>query len=192
MIKFVALCGLHDAGKSAVASRLASQVPGCVVVTKLDVLRALHAKQATPGVNWYDWYRTKYLEEGPSIVMQQVIDQVLLDVPSGTNMLVIDAVHSAIEWRTLRERFPAALVLVASPPDVRLVRRHGYLALEDDVRRIRFAHDADMVDCLFASADWVVPGCLETLVLDYVLEAFLGWFRKMPSRMQPSGSNGRL
>lgn len=155
----IGLTGLHGAGKSYIG-KLLEEVLGWEHFKKREYLQKLYhssEKRRSPP-NWLEWQSKLYLKKGSFKVMQEILAK---DIPT-QQVLVVDAVHNAEEWRAVRAiESRAILIGVFSPSSIRAIRRDPEEELLDK-KRIAHWHESndDDIVCLLSHVEWAFTGTM--------------------------------
>lgn len=144
----IGITGLHGAGKSFFCNTIPPKF-GFKVFSKKKELAKIY-KIKTGRDDWENWYRKEY-EKDPT----KITEFMLLGINQKDNV-ILDAVHSPIEWHIIKENFPnAELVEVISPDWVRS-KRITSLEMEKDKKRIKYWHSEN--GCLLSEVMWSFNG----------------------------------
>lgn len=156
---FIALTGLHGAGKSYFSLNIAKSF-NFMVYNKKEIVRKLCERATGNPDNWNRWYNDEY-EKDPVAMTKRI----LYELPLEQN-IILDAVHSNLEWDIIKSIVPdAALAVVITPYEIRKERKGEYGIDKGDASRIRYWHtNGATTDCLLTSACWSFNGAasLET------------------------------
>jgi len=168
-MKCVGLCGLHGAGKSYIAARL-RELGGWTVLDKRLELKRLYENgwfRRSKDESWEAWYRSTYERFGSGSVMLKVLESIRI---STVSVVVVDAIHTPDEWRSLQGYAPESVLAgVWAPQAIRDVRRDE--PSEMDARRVHFRHNNNV--CLMSTVEWAFPGSLPGELLDRLCQEFI-------------------
>ena len=111
----IGITGLHGAGKSYFCNTISPEF-GFKVFSKKQELAKIY-KTKTGRDDWENWYRKEY-ETDP----KKITEFILLGINESEN-IILDAIHSPVEWHIIKQHFPnAELVEVITPEPIRLQR----------------------------------------------------------------------
>lgn len=168
-MKCVGLCGLHGAGKTHIAARL-RDLGGWTVLDKRLELKRLYGSgwfRREKHEAWEAWYRSIYERFGSGPVMLKVLETVSI---SSASVVVVDAIHTSEEWKTLQGYAPGSVLAgVWAPQAIRDLRRDE--PSEMDARRVHFWHHNGA--CLISTVEWAFPGSLTGELLDRLCQEFI-------------------
>lgn len=160
---FIALTGLHAAGKSYIANCIMPKY-GYTVYSKKDII-SFACKELTGKDNWLEWYRDEF-SKNPYNITGIIISYLNLD-----DNIVLDAVHSDLEWRIIKSLIPnAELISVVTPDYIRSQRREKG-DLEKDKKRIEYWHNGG--SCLLSESSWSLNGGASLEINERLFEEFL-------------------
>lgn len=175
----VGFTGLHGAGKSHAAHRLQA-LSGWHLVNKLVVLRGLYEdgwQRENANDSWEIWYRDVYRRIGGDTVIRQVLQKI-----GSTDVCILDAIHSPVEWQTILSLHPSSLLVVVSSPASARAHRRSEL-FEEDTRRIEFWHHGGM--CLQTYAHWAITGMLSHHLLESTCRELVAYVDTLVASTSP-------
>lgn len=144
----IGLTGLHGAGKSYFCDTIPPEF-GFKVFTKKKELAKVY-KSKTGKDNWEEWYRNEY-RKNP----RKITEFIFSGIKTESNV-IIDAIHSPIEWQIVKEMFPnAELAEIVTPEKIRL-QRTPPLDIEKNKKRIEYWHSEGK--CLLTEVEWSFNG----------------------------------
>lgn len=145
---FIALTGLHAAGKSFIANSIMSKY-GFNIYSKKDII-CYACKSLTGKDNWREWYKDEFNRD-PYNITKIIISYLNLEED-----IVLDAVHSDLEWGIIKSLIPnAELISIVTPDYIRSKRREEG-DLEKDKKRIGYWHNGG--GCLLSESSWALNG----------------------------------
>ena len=154
---FIALTGLHCSGKSYFSSNLPPEF-GYTVFRKCDIVETIFEREGTENYSdSHKWYNDQF-ENNPNNITIKIIEE----VASFGDNVILDAVHSNLEWEIIKTIRPdAKLIEFVTPKSVREKRWESKYVLDDkDASRINFWHNSKAQSrCLLTEVDWVFNGC---------------------------------
>ena len=149
----VVLTGLHCSGKRYLTHNVPQKL-GFKVFNKKDIVASL-CKLEGKGEDWQLWY-TEEFNKNPYVMTAKIIECLPID-----ENVVLDAVHSNIEWDIITQLVADSVlaVFISSDGD----RKQRWASEKDifkkDAKRIGFWHtDIDRNDCLLVKIGWSFDG----------------------------------
>lgn len=156
---FVALTGLHGAGKSFLAEVMSVNL-GWNMIVKRDVFKLIFEKsKASKELTWEQWYRVMYEKVGAFAIMEMILGEIGL--MKSDEIMVIDSVHNVDEWRAIKcANQKSILIGVFTPREIRCSRNNPGDE-ELDRKRIMYYHENVLgeLSCLFSEVEWSFSGC---------------------------------
>ncbi len=152
----LAFTGLHSAGKSYIVNNI-PQLYGFKVFDKKAVVRNI-CKSMTGRNDYMAWYGEEF-EKDPVQMTSRILDALPLDED-----IVLDAVHSNLEWEIIKELVPGSyLALVVTNKEIREERWElrtddGSLEMADFKRLYYWHNKKGNSQCLVQYADWAFNG----------------------------------
>lgn len=168
---YIALCGLHGAGKSFLAETLSS-IQMWPVIEKRTALKKLHRDGYTGfGVddsNWETWYKSIYKQVGSASILRHVLST--FNSETSSKFQVIDSVHTLEEWFTLKELDQnSRLLLVCAPEAIRHTRMDEPPEMDD--QRASYWHSD--TSCLMRYVDWAITSTVSEDLFHRQCDAFI-------------------
>lgn len=165
---FIALTGLHSAGKSYLANNIMAKY-GFNVCSKKDLVRYI-CRERTNREDWAEWYREEFNKDAYNMT------KLILSYLDLNEDIVLDAVHSDLEWRIITSIVPnAELVGIITPDFIREARREEG-DLEKDKKRIGYWHNGG--GCLMTELSWTFNGGASLEINEKMFEEFLLYIQK--------------
>jgi len=149
----VALTGLHCAGKSYFTKNVPPKY-GFKVYNKKEIVASL-CRLENGGDGWQGWYKYEFNKD-PYTMTAKIINTLPIDED-----IVLDAVHSNVEWDIITQLVPdSVLAVFVSPDDVRKNRWTAEIDIsKKDIKRIGFWHtDIENKECLIMKIGWSFDG----------------------------------
>ena len=173
----IALTGLHGAGKSYFANNIIAKY-GFDICSKKDLVRYI-CKEKTGSEDWTEWYRNEFNKNAYETT------RLILSYLDLNQDIVLDAVHSDLEWKIITSLVPnAELIGIITPDFIREARREEG-DLEKDKKRIGYWHNGG--GCLMSELSWSFNGGASLEINEKLFEEFLSYTRKKQLAIQ--GSN---
>lgn len=165
---FIALTGLHSAGKSYLANNIMAKY-GFNVCSKKDLVRYI-CRERTNREDWAEWYREEFNKDAYNMT------KLILSYLDLNEDIVLDAVHSDLEWRIITSIVPnAELVGIITPDFIREARREEG-DLEKDKKRIGYWHNGG--GCLMTELSWTFNGGASLEINEKMFKEFLLYIQK--------------
>ena len=165
---FVALTGLHSAGKSYLANSIMSKY-GFHIYSKKDVVRFI-CKERTEREDWAEWYREEFNKD-PYNMTKLILSY--LDLKKD---IILDAVHSDLEWGIIKNEIPNAEIIGIITPEYIRKTRHEEGDVEKDKLRIGYWHNGG--GCLMTELSWTLNGGASSETNEKSFEEFLIFLKK--------------
>ena len=165
---FIALTGLHSAGKSYLSNSIMSKY-GFHIYSKKDVVRFI-CKEKTGREDWGDWYREEFNSD-PDKITKLILSY--LDLKKD---VILDAVHSDLEWRIIKKEIPNAEIIGIITPEYIRKTRHEEGDIEKDKFRIGHWHNGG--GCLMAELSWTLNGGASLEINEKSFEEFLIYLKR--------------
>lgn len=170
---FIALTGLHCSGKSYFSENLPSSY-GFKVFKKRDIVEKLFLEDFENNKfnNSHSWYNYKF-ESNPYEITANIINEMYKE-----DNVILDAVHSNLEWEIIKIIIPnAKLIEFVTPKKIREKRWVSKFKLNDkDSSRIKYWHNPKgSSKCLISDADWVFNGALSNELNLLCFEEFISF-----------------
>lgn len=149
----IALTGLHSAGKSYFTQNIPGKY-GFKVFSKKKIIEDL-CKEETGRDDWNEWHKEEF-EKNP----EKITLKILSKLPLNDN-IILDAVHSNLEWNIIHKYFPDSILTLITTFEVdRKERWNREIDLnEADKKRINFWHSSGVEDiCLLTKVSWALNG----------------------------------
>lgn len=94
---------------------------------------------------------------------------------------IIDAIHSPVEWRIIKKKFPnAQLAEIVTPKHIR-EKRIDKLDIEKDASRIVHWHDSG---CLLSEVDWTFNGAASKEINEKSFKEFIEYIKELEREKQ--------
>lgn len=171
---FIALTGLHAAGKSYLSNNIMSKY-GFNVCSKKDLVRYI-CREQTDREDWAEWYREEFNKDADKMT-KLILSYLNLD-----EGIVLDAVHSDLEWKIIKSVIPdAELISVITPDFVRSKRREEG-DIDKDKKRIGYWHNGG--GCLLAESSWTLNGAASLEINEKSFKEFLNYIRNKQLSIQ--------
>ena len=148
----IALTGLHKSGKSYFANAIPPKY-GFITVNKKKIIEQL-CFEKTERTDWNAWHAEEFNKDA-----QAITQEILERIPEGD--VVLDAVHSNLEWEIIKELYPDAVLAVVVTMEKDRINRWS---LKDNMnaqnaKRIGFWHNPSAENqCLLSYASWSFNG----------------------------------
>ena len=144
----IAMTGLHGAGKSYFASNIPAKY-GFKVYNKKEIIKFL-CKKKTGRDDWGQWYKEEFNKDARNMT------EMILSCIDLNEDVILDAVHSDLEWGIITSCVPnAELIGVITPEFIRQQRREPG-DIEKDKKRKEYWHNGG--GCLLAELSWTLNG----------------------------------
>lgn len=168
---FIALTGLHRAGKSHFLKNVPHKY-GFTVLDKKQLL-AYICKIETGRDDYAVWYAEEFNRD-PYAMVKKMVDY----IPTDQN-IVLDAVHSNVEWYILKELVPNAKLMLVTALKEDRQERWDRVETEDldkkDAKRIGFWHsDNPNLPCLLTDVSWTINGSGSIELIDLSFKELVG------------------
>lgn len=168
---YIALCGLHGAGKSFLAQKINS-LQKWKVIEKRAALKQLHRQHfsdfGTYDPDWDSWYKSIYKKTDSATILNRILSSFALN--DTDQFIIIDSVHTIDEWSVLQERDPRSkLLLVCAPEAVRHSRMDEPPEMDD--RRAHYWHRD--TSCLMRYVDWAITSTVSEDLFLRQCDAFI-------------------
>lgn len=159
----IGITGLHGAGKSYFSNAIPPKF-GFKVFSKKQKLAEIY-KAKTGREDWINWYRNEY-EKDP----QKITEFMLLGINKNENV-ILDAIHSPVEWNIIKSHFPnAELAEIITPESIRL-QRITQVDIEKDKMRIEHWHSGN--NCLLSEVGWSFNGAASNELNEQSFKEFI-------------------
>lgn len=165
---FIALTGLHSVGKSYLANSIMSKY-GFHIYSKKDVVRFI-CKERAGREDWDDWYREEFNKD-PYKMTKLILSY--LDLKKD---IILDAVHSDLEWGIIKNEIPNAEIIGIITPEYIRKTRHEEGDVEKDKLRIGYWHNGG--GCLMTELSWTLNGGASLEINEKSFEEFLIYLKK--------------
>ena len=163
----IALTGLHGAGKSYFANNIIAKY-GFTICSKKDLIRYI-CKEKTNRDDFGEWYKEEFDKDADNIT------KTILSYLNLNKNIVLDAVHSDLEWKIITSVVPdAELIGIITPEFIRKTRREEG-DVEKDQRRIRYWHNGG--GCLMTELSWTFNGGASLEINEKLFKEFLMYVR---------------
>jgi len=170
----IALTGLHSAGKSYFANNIIAKY-GFDICSKKDLVRYI-CKEKTGREDWAEWYREEFNKNAYEMT------KLILSYLDLNQDIVLNAVHSDLEWRIITSLVPnVELIGIITPDFIRESRREEG-DLEKDKKRIGYWHNGG--GCLMTELSWTFNGGASLEINEKLFEEFLLYTRKKQLAIQ--------
>ena len=164
----IALTGLHSAGKSYLANNIMAKY-GFEICSKKDLVRYI-CEEKTGRENWQEWYKEEFNKNAYEMT------RLILSYLDLSENIVLDAVHSDLEWNIITSLVPGAeLIGIITPNFIRKSRMEEG-DLEKDKKRIGYWHNGG--GCLMTELNWTFNGGASLEINQKLFEEFLLYTRK--------------
>lgn len=171
---FIALTGLHAAGKSYLSNNIMPEFGFCVC-SKKELVKFI-CKKVTGRDDWDIWYREEFNKDAENIT------RIILSYLDLNKNIVLDAVHSDLEWKIIKSIIPnAELVGVITPEYIRAQRREDG-DIEKDEKRIGYWHNGG--GCLMTQVSWTLNGGASLEINKKMFEEFLTYVQNKENSIQ--------
>lgn len=165
---FIALTGLHSAGKSYFANNIISKYR-FEICSKKDLVKYI-CKEKTGREDWREWYSEEFNKNAANIT------SVILSYLDLKQNIVLDSVHSDLEWKIIKSIVSEAeLIGIVTPEFLRMGRREEG-DIEKDKQRIKYWHNGG--GCLMTELSWTFNGGGSLEINEKLFEEFLEYVRK--------------
>lgn len=170
----IALTGLHAAGKSYFANNIPVKF-GFNVYNKKEIVKYI-CKEKTGREDWNVWYREEFNKNAYNIT-NLILSYINLD-----ENIILDAVHSDLEWGIISSIVPnAELIGIITPDFIRQQRREDG-DLEKDKNRIKYWHNGG--GCLLTNLSWTINGGASLQINEEMFKEFLQYVHKKQLAIQ--------
>lgn len=164
----IALTGLHGLGKSYFANNIMAKY-GFKIYNKKELLPYI-CKFTTGREDWRQWYREEFERDAEKVTT------LMLSYINLNENIVIDSVHSPLEWNIISSKIEdAELVGIIAPEPIRMQRRKKD-DKEKDVKRINHWHNVED-ECLMSNLDWVFNGGASLEINEQLFIEFLKYVK---------------
>lgn len=175
----IGITGLHGAEKSYFCNTMSPEF-GFKVFSKKQELAKIY-KTKTGRDDWENWYRKEY-ETDP----KKITEFILLGINESEN-IILDAIHSQVEWHIIKQHFPnAELVEVITPEPIRL-QRMAPLDIEKDKKRIEHWHSEN--GCLLSEVGWSFNGAASKELNEQSFREFIDYIKQKDKHEQERGKD---
>lgn len=171
---FIALTGLHCSGKSYFLENFPSSY-GFQTFKKKDIVKKLflYDVDKVKFDDSHSWYNYKF-ESNPYEITADIVNEIYKE-----DNLILDSVHSNLEWEIIKMMVPnAKLIEFVTPKKVREERWVSKYKLKDkDSSRVKYWHNPKGTSkCLISDVDWVFNGVLSNELNLLCFEEFISFF----------------
>ena len=164
----IALTGLHGVGKSYFANNILAKY-GFKIYNKKELLPYI-CKCTTGRDDWRQWYREEFERDAEKVTA------LMLSYINLSKNVVIDSVHSPLEWNIISSKVEdAELVGIIAPEPIRKQRRKED-DKEKDVKRISHWNNVEN-ECLMSNLDWVFNGGASLEINEQLFIEFLEYVK---------------
>ena len=171
---FIALTGLHSAGKSYFANNIIAKY-GFDICSKKELVHYI-CNEKTDRRDWAEWYKEEFHKDAYNIT------KVILSYLDLKQNIVLDAVHSDLEWKIIKSIVPEAeLIGIITPEFIRKTRREEG-DLEKDKKRISYWHNGG--GCLMTELSWTFNGGASLEINEKSFKEFLIYVQKKQLAIQ--------
>lgn len=176
----IAMTGLHGAGKSYFVSNIPAKY-GFKVYNKKEIIKFL-CKKKTGRDDWGQWYKEEFNKDARNMT------EMILSCIDLNEDVILDAVHSDLEWGIITSCVPnAELIGVITPEFIRQQRREPG-DIEKDKKRKEYWHNGG--GCLLAELSWTLNGGASLEFNDKAFQEFLEYIHKKELALE--GANIRF
>lgn len=153
----IALTGLHGAGKTYFANNVPHKF-GFEVFNKKEIVEKIYKTEYHDG-NWKEWYYKEFNRN-----VYEITKKIIKKLPLEKN-IVLDAIHNNIEWQTITEIVPRAVLAVITTPEQIRIHRRDTGDDKKDIKRIEYWHskNGEESNCLLAHVSWSFNGAASIL-----------------------------
>lgn len=170
----IALTGLHASGKSYFANNIPVKF-GFKIYNKKEIVKYI-CKESTGREDWAEWYREEFNKNAYNIT-NMILSNINLD-----ENIILDAVHSDLEWGIISSIVPdAELIGIVTPDFIRQQRREEG-DIEKDKKRIKYWHNGG--GCLMTDLSWTINGGASLQINQEMFKEFLQYIHKKQLSIQ--------
>ena len=170
----IALTGLHASGKSYFANNIPVKF-GFKVYNKKEIVKYI-CKEKTGREDWNEWYREEFNKNAYNVT-NLILSYINLD-----ENIILDAVHSDLEWRIISSIVPNAELIGIITPDFIRQQRREEGDLEKDEKRIKYWHNGG--GCLLTNLSWTSNGGASLKINEEMFKEFLQYVQKKQLAIQ--------
>jgi cytidylate kinase len=170
----IALTGLHASGKSYFANNIPVKF-GFKVYNKKEIVKYI-CKEKTGREDWNEWYREEFNKNAYNVT-NLILSYINLD-----ENIILDAVHSDLEWRIISSIVPNAELIGIITPDFIRQQRREEGDLEKDEKRIKYWHNGG--GCLLTNLSWTINGGASLKINEEMFKEFLQYVQKKQLAIQ--------
>mgnify|MGYP002519647479 CR=1 FL=1 len=164
----IGITGLHGAGKSYFCNTIPPEF-GFKVFSKKEELSRIY-KIKTNRDDWKIWYRKEY-EKDPKKITEFILSGIQKD-----ENVILDAIHSPVEWHIIKEHFPNAELAEIITPNLIRLQRITNQDLEKDKERIKHWHSED--GCLLSEVGWSFNGAASKELNERSFKEFVDFIKQ--------------
>lgn len=170
----IALTGLHASGKSYFANNIPVKF-GFKVYNKKEIVKYI-CKEKTGREDWNEWYREEFNKNAYNVT-NLILSYINLD-----ENIILDAVHSDLEWRIISSIVPNAELIGIITPDFIRQQRREEGDLEKDEKRIKYWHNGG--GCLLTNLSWTINGGASLKINEEMFKEFSQYVQKKQLAIQ--------
>lgn len=170
----IALTGLHASGKSYFANNIPVKY-GFKVYNKKEIVEYI-CKEETGREDWAKWYREEFNKD-PYNMTKMILEYINLE-----ENVVLDAVHSDLEWGIISTIVPNAELIGIITPDFIRQQRREEGDQEKDKKRIKYWHNGG--GCLMTDLSWTINGGASLQINEEMFKEFLQYVHKKQLTIQ--------
>lgn len=135
----------------------------------------------------------KILEEGifpKDSCTKELKEKLMIKFTKNNNIsenIILDAIHSPVEWHIIKQHFPnAELIEVITPDSIRL-QRITLLDIEKDKKRIEHWHSEN--GCLLSEVGWSFNGVASKELNEQSFREFIDYIKQKDRHEQEKGKD---
>ena len=176
---FIAITGLHGAGKSYFANNIPVKY-GFKIYNKKEIIKYL-CKKKTGRDDWGQWYKEEFNRDARNLT------EIILSCIDFSGDVILDAVHSDLEWGIISSIIPNSELLGVITPDFIRQQRREPGDIEKDEKRKEYWHNGG--GCLMAELSWTINGGASLEFNEKTFQEFLQYIHKKELALQGGNIN---
>ncbi len=164
----IAITGLHAAGKSYFVNNVPVKF-GFKIYNKKEIVKYI-CKKETNRDDWSEWYKEEFNKDAYRITKK------ILSYINVSENVVLDAVHSDLEWNIISNIVPDSELIGMITPDFIREQRREEGDIEKDKKRLKYWHNGG--GCLMKELSWSFNGGASLEINEKMFEEFLEYIKR--------------
>ena len=164
----VALTGLHGAGISYFANNIQIKF-GFKIYNKKEIIQYI-CKRETGRDDWGQWYKEEFNRD-PYKITEDILSCIDLN-----DNVILDAVHSDLEWKIISSMVPNSEIIGVITPEFIRKQRREIGDVEKDKKRLAHWHNGG--GCLLSELSWTFNGGASLELNEKIFLEFCEYLKK--------------